>query len=355
MNLLLLTSNREPKDGWSVVGFNLAKELKKNSYIQTFSSERKHAFFFGESNLKSQRFDRLGFFAVFFDVLNILFCLKKIPDVIHCNVEHYAVAAMIISKILRVPYTVTCHGTYGALLPSLSKTYKRAYEESNAIITVSEYTKKRMEQEGIKARYVVIRNGVDKKTFKPKINPHKKNTTITFVGNLKERKGAQFLLNSMVKVNKLKPEIKVLILGYVDKHSKEFIAKQKFIQKNLLNAEFVGKVSQQKLISYYQNARLNVLPSKSSKFYFEGFGLIHLEANACGTLTVGCSNSGNEDAIYPGNGFLIRYGDTKKLSEIILSIFSKKYYPKIDMNPIADWLQVSKEYQHLWSSFILNS
>jgi len=355
MNVLFLTSNLEPKDGWSVVGFNLVRHLKKNTNVQIFSSEKKHAFFFGKTNLKSQRFDKLGFFATFFDVINILLCLRKIPHIIHCNVEHYALPALIISKILRVPYTVTCHGTYGVLLPSQSKLYKKAYERSNALITVSKYTKKRMEQEGIKARYVVINNGVDKKIFKPKANLLKKHKTITFVGNLKERKGIQFLLDAMVKVNKLMPDIKVLILGVIDKQSKEFDIKQKFIKEHFLNVDFIGKVSQKELIRYYQNATLNVLPSKSLKFHFEGFGLIHLEASACGTLTVGCNSSGNEDAIDEKNGFLVRYGDIKKLAEIILKVFSKKQYPKIQRNHIADWSQVSNEYKYLWDRFIRKS
>ena len=355
MNVLFLTSNQKPKDGWSVVGFNLVQHLKKHCHVQIFSSEKKYAFFFGEKNLKSQRFNRIGFFAVFFDVLNILFCLKKIPNIIHCNVEHYAVAAMVIAKILRIPYTVTCHGTYGVLLPLQSKLFKKAYEKSNVIIAGSEYTKERMKQEGINARYTIIGYGVDKKTFKPKANYQKRDSTITFVGNLKERKGIQFLLETMAIVNKFRPDIKTLILGSLDKRSEEFNSKIKFIKEKLLNVDFVGNVSQKSLIRYYQNAKLNILPSKSLKFHFEGFGLIHLEANACGTLTIGCTKSGNEDAINLEYGFLVNYGDTKRLAEIILSVFSKKDYPKINRNNISDWFDVSKEYEYLWESLILNA
>ena len=343
---------QEPKDGWSVVGFNIAKNCKKKCYMQIFSSEHKRSFFFGVKNLKSQRYERLGFFSVFFDLLNILFCLKKVPDIIHCNVEHYAIVAMILSKILRVPYTITCHGTYGVLLPQKYPLFKKAYEHSAFIIAVSNYTKKRMIQEEVNAKYVVINNGVDKKIFKPKLGLKKRKPYITFVGNLKERKGLQFILDSMIFVKKLRSDIKLLVLGDVDVGSDIFSEKASFIKENSLNVEFTGRLTQRELVSHYQNATLNVLPSQSIKYHFEGFGLIHLEANACGTLTVGCADSGNEDAVNPKFGFLVNYGDTKKLSKIILDIFSKKSYPLIKVDKAYDWLEVSKNYLNLWQSLI---
>jgi len=207
-----------------------------------------------------------------------------------------------------------------------------------------------MEHAKINAKYIVMRYGVDKKIFKPKSNYQKRDPVITFVGNLKERKGIQFLLSSMVVVKKLRPDIRVLILGNIDKQSKDFYLKKQFIDKNLLNVDFVGRVSEKSLIKHYQNATLNILPSKSLNFHFEGLGLIHLEAIACGTLSIGCTDSGNEDAIKPGQGFLVDYGDTKKLSEIILDIFSRKKYPLINRDSLPDWLDISNKYLDSWRS-----
>ena len=44
----------------------------------------------------------------------------------------------------------------------------------------------------------------------------------------------------------------------------------------------------------------------SEKFNFEGFGLVHLEANLCGSLTIGSRGSANEEIIKDGHSGLIK-------------------------------------------------
>lgn len=186
MKILLLTSCQDPKDGWSVVGHNIVKNLE-NCKISIFSSENKKLFRFGRRGLKSELYDKFGFLTIIYDVLNVLFLTKEKPELIHCNVEYYAPVALILSKIYHIPYTITAHGTYGVLLPFKYRLYKKAFKLANTIITVSNYTKKRMIEEGLNSKYMVILNGVDKKTFFPNVTIKKKNF-ILFVGNLKPRK-----------------------------------------------------------------------------------------------------------------------------------------------------------------------
>ncbi len=351
MNILFFTSNFEPKDGWSAVGFNIVKNLNEFN-IEVFSSEDKSKLSFGKKKLKSELFEKFKYISLIFDFFNVIINTKNKPDLIHCNVEHYAPVAMWLSKIYKVPYTITAHGTYGVVLPLKYKIYRKAFKCASSVITVSNFTKKRMMEEKIEANYEVILNGVNKNKFK--VNDLiKKENIITFVGNLKPRKGLSFLLNSMVKVNAVKPEIKLIVIGSIDFKSEAYIKIKSYIESNNLNVEFVGKVTEKELVLYYQKAKINVLPSQSEPLFFEGFGLIHLEANACGTLSIGTYNSGNEDAIIPKNGYLVNYGNVNELSSKILHVFEMEKYPKISYLELDDWNNVATKYQRVFERVIL--
>ena len=350
MNILFLTNNQQPKDGWSVVGYNIVKNsTSMDCCFEVFSHEEKSYLGLGYRKLKSSLYQRYKFLAIIYDLINILISSKQRPDFIHCNVEHYAPVAMILSKLYKVPYTLTAHGTYSVRLPKKHKIYKRAFENSYKVIAVSHFTKSRMVAEGINANYEVIFLGVDKHVFKPN-HSVKKEEIITFVGNLKLRKGLKFLLESMVEVSKQKSYIKVLIIGRIDFSCQAYLDVKNFISSHKLDIKFIGQVSEEELVRYYQKSKLNILPSQSQPFYFEGFGLVHTEANACGTLTIGTYNSGNEDAISNGNGYLVEYGNIQALSEKILEVFSDENYPLIELNKVNSWEVVANKYFDVWKS-----
>ena len=107
-------------------------------------------------------------------------------------------------------------------------------------------------------------------------------------------------------------------------------------------------MSEKELVDLYRKSKVNVLPSQSSDSYFEGFGLIHLEANACGTYTIGCKNSGNEDAIIDENGILIEPEDYKGLSNQIVEIIHTEKYPEINLQKVRSWKDCAKDYQKLF-------
>ena len=127
MKILFLTSYQKPIDGWSIAGFNIVKSLK-NFNLEIFSGDQKKILKFGATRLKSELYDKYKLLTVVFDVINILLFIREKPDLIHCNVEYYAPVALILSKIYNIPYTITAHGTYGVLLPSKYKLYKKSFE-----------------------------------------------------------------------------------------------------------------------------------------------------------------------------------------------------------------------------------
>jgi glycosyltransferase involved in cell wall biosynthesis len=91
---------------------------------------------------------------------------------------------------------------------------------------------------------------------------------------------------------------------------------------------WVGELSKDVLRTYYSSVDLFWLLSE----FQEAFGLVYLEANACGTPVIGRELGGVSEAIDDGvNGFLVaNHTDCKK-------ILAERYYRKIKRKDILDW------------------
>ena len=348
MRIIFLTNDLDENNGWSIVGKNLISNIP--ALIDVYQSEKSPSFLFNKKSLKSEAFFKYGFFPAIIDFLIIIFSQRNRPDIIHCNIELFAPLAYLLSIYYRAPYTITSHGTYG-LLPKSYFSYKLTFRKAEKVICVSNYTKNRMLENNIKANYFLINLGVDKRVFymDPKIN---KENIIVFVGNYKKRKGFSFLFETLLDLKKEKIDFKLFFVGDYISDSIQHTYYSTKAKEELIDIKFLNSVSDDELLKIYNMAKINVLPSLSSKENFEGFGLIHLEANACGTLTIGALNSGNEDAIKDKNGYLIEYGNKMELSLIIKSILLNETYPTINSNIIREWKTVGEEFFNLFEILI---
>ena len=213
----------------------------------------------------------------------------------------------------------------------------------DCIVPISRFTRKRMEEEGVRGRYVVIPLGVDRSVFRPIVSPRQRE--VLFVGNLKTRKGLDFLIDALSLAGAQVPELRLKVVGKIERDSQAFTELSGKIAGAGIKVEFSGPLSQEQLVEAYAAARLNALPSRSEPFFFEGFGLIHLEANACGTLTVGAFDSGNEDAIQEGFGYLVRYGDVPALADAIVKAMTADPYPVLPLERLRTWDEVARDYR----------
>ncbi|OQX79678.1 MAG: hypothetical protein B6D56_06660 [Candidatus Omnitrophica bacterium 4484_70.1] len=131
---------------------------------------------------------------------------------------------------------------------------------------------------GAKKEITVIPNGVDKNLFKP-LGPRNFNSQekkILYVGRLDLRKGIDTLFYAFQKIIK-KIKAKLVIVGEGKEKSK-LISLAKSLS---LPVDFWGKVEHKNLPQVYNQADLFVLTS-----LYEPFGMVALEAMACGTPTV---------------------------------------------------------------------
>ena len=169
---------------------------------------------------------------------------------------------------------------YRVLTPLICKSSKH-------ILTVSEFSKRELSQfydlplDSIS----VVYNAVTPSFCSRKKN-NMKGKYILAVSSLKENKNFPTIISVFLKFQKEFPSIKLYLVG--DLYSNSFNSMNellKTIQENE-NIECVGRVDDNDLIEYYNNAIAFIFPS-----LYEGFGIPPLEAQACGCPVVSSNSS----------------------------------------------------------------
>jgi len=136
------------------------------------------------------------------------------------------------------------------------------------------------------------------------------------VRNLRPRMGIENLLKGMVEVLKVSSNI-CLVIGGRGPMEKEL--KRLSRRLGLGSAVyFTGFIPEEKLVQYYQVADYFVLPTRA----LEGFGLVTLEAMACGTPVLGTPVGATPEILEKfGQGFLFPGIDPIDISRLIIQKF----------------------------------
>jgi glycosyltransferase involved in cell wall biosynthesis len=145
---------------------------------------------------------------------------------------------------------------------------------------------------------------------------------------LEERyKGHAQVLRSLIDVRKHYPTIRYVIGGRGD-----YLAELKRLAESLGVADltiFAGYIPNEELGAHYQLCDVFVMPSKK-----EGFGIVFLEAMACGKPVIAGNQDGSVDALDSGRlGVLVDPDDVPKLSQSIVDVLSKQIQPALIFNP----------------------
>jgi len=183
---------------------------------------------------------------------------------------HYNIPILLRTKLL-----VTIHDIWHIVDKSPDRFLRNLYAKilfyfirikKTNIITVSNFTKNEIiANTNIRSNITVIKNGIDK--FWKSNKSYKNNNEILYVGNIRKHKNVNLLINAFKNINN--SSFKLLLIG----NSDSYLKKNNFKNSNI---KFIDEVDRKKLIEYYNNARLLVLPSR-----YEGFGFTPLESMAC--------------------------------------------------------------------------
>jgi phosphatidylinositol alpha-mannosyltransferase len=138
------------------------------------------------------------------------------------------------------------------------------------------------------APVTIVPNGVDVELYKPPRVHHDKrrNKTIFYVGRLEGRKGVKYLIQAFALLAEQDPNVTLVIGGNgPDREKLESLTRDLKVEDRV---EFRGFISTEEKVKLLRNSDLFCAPS----VYGESFGIVLLEAMACGLVTVAGDNPG---------------------------------------------------------------
>lgn len=172
--------------------------------------------------------------------------------------------------------------------------------------------------------YCIIPNGIDTEQFclngsgRAEFNDGKIN--ILFVGRLERRKGLAYLLNACADIKRSFPNFRLIVVGpgtVLRLRYEKSVADMSLTD----NVVFTGYVSSAELPSYYHSADIFCAPATGG----ESFGIVLLEAMACGKPVVATNIQGYASVLADGKeGLLVPPRNQEALADALLSLLRNK-------------------------------
>ncbi|HKZ34465.1 MAG TPA: glycosyltransferase family 4 protein [Patescibacteria group bacterium] len=184
------------------------------------------------------------------------------------------------------------------------------------IISVSEHTTKKLKNDlSSKKDIITVLDGVDV-DYIQKIKPSPVKSDVIFAGRLLSHKNVDVLIKSIAILKKSHRNVKCFIIG--DGPERTRLEKMVATLHLTRNVVFLGFLeNHDEVYSLIKSSKVSVLPSSR-----EGFGMVLVEANACGIPVITVKNKDNaaKDLIEEiKNGYVCRLGE-KEIAEKIIKI-----------------------------------
>ena len=256
--------------------------------------------------------------------------IKEKFDIIDCSAFPYfpAFSCKLYSILRSTPLVIIWHevwrdywydylgwrGIFGVIIEKIvSKLTKN-------IISVSNKTKNNLVKLGVNRKNIsVVNNWVDIKEIKV-IAKSKVKSEIIYAGRLMKHKNIDVLIKSVYLAKKEFPDIKTVIIGNGPEKAKlKALTRMLGLEKNI---EFMDFMLKEEVYGFMKSSKLFVLPS-----ILEGFGIIVIEANACGLplITVKHERNASADLIKDyDNGFVCNLSEQNIAEKIIILLKNNK-------------------------------
>lgn len=319
MKILYIASKLSKKGGISSFNKNLIRALEENG--------EKLSLIELENSSLCQK-------ALF--ILKILLKLLLFKqDIIFCSHVNFSPLCYFFKKYIGKDYIVITHGIDVWDIKTGLKA--EALKKANKVVTVSNFTKNIMIKNisELSEKIFILPNSIDGKDFFPKeksarlmekYNIKKDDKiilTLTRLSSSEKYKGYDRIIEILPRIKKEIPRIKYILMGAGDDAERI----KKLISELDLNSSVImtGYFSDEEKTDFFSICDVFAMPSKG-----EGFGIVFLEALACGKPVVAGNKDASLEPLLNGElGLLVDPDNKEEIMKAIIGILKKEVPEKI--------------------------
>ncbi|AUC60392.1 Glycosyltransferase [Cyanobacterium sp. HL-69] len=246
------------------------------------------------------------------------------PQRVFCGHIKLGGVTRLFCGLLNIPYTVLTYGK--EVWDTLPPKPRQVLNDANQVITISRYSCDRIyESNNIdKDKIDILPCVVDAQRFtiapkppelleKYNLQNSKVLLTVTRLWSGDIYKGVDVTIRALPKILKIYPDVKYLVVGRGDDQPRlKKLSRDLGIEEKVI---FAGFVPTPELVSHYQVCDAYIMPSQ------EGFGIVYLEAMACGKPVLSGDNDGSADPLQDGHlGWRVPHRDVDAVANGCIEI-----------------------------------
>jgi phosphatidyl-myo-inositol dimannoside synthase len=266
------------------------------------------------------------------------YLVQKRPQHVYCGHVNLAPLVGMFCQTLGIPYTVMTHGK--EVWSPLPNGVKTSLQNADRIWAVSHYTRdiastvNQLDPQKIK----ILPCSVNGDNFTPGIkspklleryglHDSKVLMTVARLWSGDIYKGVDITIQALPQIAQAFPDVKYLVIGRGDDLPRlQQLALDCGVSDRVV---FAGFVATEELISHYQLADAYIMPSQ------EGFGIVYLEAMACGIPVLAGDDDGSADPLQDGKlGWRVPYRDSEAVAQGCIEILRGE-----DQRCNGEWLR----------------
>jgi phosphatidylinositol alpha-1,6-mannosyltransferase len=254
----------------------------------------------------------------------LMYLVQRRPQRVFCGHVNLAPLVRLLCQPLGIPYTVLTYGK--EVWTALPKRYRDALYHADQIWTISRYSRDcACEANNLNPdRVQLLPCAVNGDYFTPgakskalleqyRLVNHLVLMTVARLWSGDIYKGVDVTIRALPAIAQVFPEVKYLVIGRGDDQPRlTQLAKDLGVEDQVV---FAGFVPTAELVEHYRLADAYVMPSQ------EGFGIVYLEAMACGVPVLSGDTDGSADPLQDGKlGWHVPHRDPQAVAHACIEM-----------------------------------